>query len=171
MLPGGAMGAQWLLVGSLTDDVQWGQIAMGAAVALAGLAIGVSAGPAMDAATLADDEASSVGVRIGRLRAVLFVAAGAMTAAAVAIAGPIGFVGLICPHVVRLMAGGSAAVAHRWLVIGSALAGAALIVGADAAVKMVYLDTGRMPLGVITTVVGGVVFLGLLRREGRAMGV
>ena len=98
---------------------------------------------------------------VARLRVVLFILAGALTANAVVLAGPVGFVGLVCPHVVRLLAG----VTHRTLLIGSALAGAALVIGADAAVKSINLASGRMPIGVITALVGGPVFILLLRRD------
>ena len=105
-------------------------------------------------------QALSTGVPIARLRIALFLLSGVLTAVAVVLAGPVGFVGLVCPHIVRLLAGP----AHRTLVLGSALAGATLIVAADAAVKAVNLGGGRMPIGVITALVGGPVFIVLLRR-------
>ena len=149
------------LLGSLSYATPLSLIAAAAAVTIAGIAIGAYAGPAMDAASFSDDEAISVGVPLARLRLLLFIVSGVMTAAAVVIAGPIGFVGLVCPHAVRLTAGPR----HRPLVLGAALAGAVLIIGADALVNAVRTDTGRVPLGVVTALIGGPVFIWLLRRS------
>ena len=91
----------------------------------------------------------------------LLAAAGVLTATAVTIAGPIGFIGLIAPHTVRLLAGVRAG--HRALALGSAIAGAGLVVGADALVRSLELSAGRLPLGVVTSIVGGAAFIGLLR--------
>lgn len=166
LMPDRGLGAARLLMGTLSDETTWGQLAVGGAIAAAGLGVGVWAGPAMDAAAMGDDEARSVGVALGRLRAVQFVTAGAVSGAAVVIAGPIGFVGLIGPHLVRLMAGGwRRGPGHRVLAAGSALAGAALVVGADAAVKAMDLASGRLPIGVVTALLGGPAFLVLLRRR------
>lgn len=151
---------RWFL-GSLSDDLPEAGLWGGLVLAGVGIGVGVWLGPAMDAAALGDDEAQSVGVSLMRLRSVLFVTAGLLAAGAVVLAGPIGFVGLVCPHVVRLAAGPS----HRVLVVGAAIAGAVLIVGADAAVMAIRLDSGRLPIGVLTALIGGPVFLVLLRRE------
>lgn len=161
-IQGWALSVQWTM-GALRDDLSWPFVAWIGALVAAGSVLGAWLGPAMDAATLPDDEAKSVGVRLERLRLALFLAAGAMTAGAVLLAGPIGFVGLVCPHAVRLLAGPS----HRPLIIGSAFAGAALIVAADALVRLVNLGGGRMPLGVLTALAGGPVFILLLRRSWR----
>lgn len=152
--------SRWLL-GSLPDDLSPTLLGMSGAVVAASLAIGIVLGPQMDAASLSDDEALSVGVNIKRLRPTLFVLSGVLAAATVVIAGPIGFVGLVCPHVMRLLAGPS----HRPLVIGSTLLGGALVVFADVLVRAIPTPTGRLPLGVLTTLIGGPVFVVLLRRE------
>ncbi len=156
---GVATSARWML-GAISDDVSPARRGLIAGATVAGVGVGAWMGPAMDAASLSDDEAQSVGVRLGTLRAVLFTLAGVLTAGTVLLAGPIGFVGLICPHAVRLLAGP----AHRALVIGSAMAGASLILLADALVRAVSLEGGRLPIGVLTALVGGPAFLILLRR-------
>lgn len=156
----GLSAARWVL-GALRDDVAGGQAALVGGLTLLGTIWGARLGPAMDASALSDDEAIAVGLSLGRLRATLFLLAGLMTAGSVVLAGPIGFVGLVCPHVVRLCAGPS----HRVLVVGSAIAGAALVVLADALVKSIEAPTGRLPIGVLTTILGGPLFLVLLRRE------
>ncbi len=161
MLPDrGVAAGRWLL-GALNDDTTGGQLAAVGGVALAVVLGAAWMGPAMDAASLSDDEARAVGVPLDRLRAFLFIGAGVLSAGSVILAGPIGFVGLICPHVVRLGAGPG----HRVLVLGAAGAGAALVVGADAAVKAVDLSSGRLPIGVITSIIGGPLFVVMLRRE------
>lgn len=162
LMPGKGLGGWRLLVGALTDDTTWPQLGVLGAIGVGGIAVGWRFGPAMDAAAMGADEAASVGVRMGRLRATLFISAGVLTAAAVLLAGPVSFVGLICPHLTRLVAGPNATT--RALVIGSALAGISLVVGADAAIKAIELASGRLPLGVVTALVGGVVFIILLRR-------
>ncbi len=161
LLPDRGLSAGRWMLGSLRDGTPGWQLWGVGALTLVSAAWSVRLGPAMDASALSDDEAIGVGVRLGLLRAILFVLAGLLTAGSVVLAGPIGFVGLVCPHLVRLMAGP----AHRPLVIGSAIAGAALVVLADALVKAIEVPTGRLPIGVLTTVVGGPVFIVLLRRE------
>lgn len=166
LMPDQGLSSERWFLGQLSDDLSWGPIAVVGGLTLALTVLGAWLGPAMDAGALGDDEARSVGVPVARLRAVLFVASGVLTAAAVFLVGPVGFVGLVCPHAVRLGAGP----AHRVVVIGSALAGAALVVGADAAVKTpsaTWIPTGRLPLGVLTALIGGPVFLWLLLRETR----
>ena len=76
---------------------------------------------------------TGVGVHVGIVRLGQLLGAGALTAMSIVLAGPIGFVGLVCPHIVRVLAGPS----HRTLVIGSALCGFALVVGADTFVRLV----------------------------------
>ena len=90
----------------------------------------------------------------------IFAAAGALTAAAVALAGLVGFVGLVVPHVVRLLWGPG----HRRLLPASALLGAAFLVGADALARTV-LAPAELPVGVVTALVGAPCFLYLLRRR------
>ncbi|MCC7204071.1 MAG: iron ABC transporter permease [Phycisphaeraceae bacterium] len=120
-------------------------------------------GRSMDVLTLSSAEAMSLGVPVARLRAVLFLMATALAAGAVLLAGPIAFVGLICPHVVRFALGPT----HRALVVGSALAGATLIVLSDTASVLLdrALGTGLLPLGIFTAMLGGPVFLWMLRPQ------
>jgi iron complex transport system permease protein len=115
---------------------------------------------ALDVACLSDDEVLTSGVSLGRLRAQLFLVAGALAAAAVAFAGPIGFVGLVAPHAARRLVGPS----HRALVMATLVAGAALLVFADCVRQFIDVGTGRLPIGVVTALAGGPTFLWLLRR-------
>lgn len=128
------------------------------ALAALGLIVGLALGRAMDAATLADDEARSVGVNLGPLRVMMFALAGVLTAAAVALAGPIGFVGLVAPHAARLLLGPR----HTPLIAGAALCGIVFVVGADVGRQIMDFGAGRMPVGIFTALVGGPAFLWLL---------
>lgn len=156
----GVAASRWLL-GAINDDVRFGTIASIGAITLVVLVWTILSGPRMDAASLGDDEARSVGVGLGRLRVQLFVASGVLAAGSVVLAGPVGFVGLVCPHLVRLLAGAR----HRVLAPGAALAGATLVVAADALVKVTDLGSGRLPITVLTSLIGGPLLIWLLRKE------
>lgn len=158
----GQSAARWMM-GAISDDAPRGAVA-GVWVLTLGVA-GVSwwMGRLFDAASLGEDEARSSGVPIGWVRAVQLIGAGVLTAGTIVLAGPVGFVGLVCPHAARLLLGPG----HRMLVVGSALAGIALVVGADALIKGVPGPAGRIPVGVVTSLVGGPVFLVMLLRSRR----
>jgi cobalamin transport system permease protein len=111
---------------------------------------------ALNGFLLGEEAASHLGVDVRRERAILLGLASLATAAAVAVSGLIGFVGLVAPHVVRLAVGPNA----RLVVPLAALFGAILMVAADLAARMV----GDIPVGVVTAVIGAPFFLTLLRR-------
>ncbi|MDZ4755274.1 MAG: iron ABC transporter permease [Phycisphaerae bacterium] len=160
LVPAGLRGdfVAWMM-GRIPDAPPVSLLVTVAVLALAGTALGALLGPALDAASLSDDEAISVGVALRPLRTGLFVFAGTLAAATVALAGPIAFVGLVAPHAARMLLGAR----HRPLAVGSALAGATLLVAADAARQAVDLGGGRLPVGVLTAIAGGPIFLWLLR--------
>lgn len=160
LMPDQGLAASRLLLGTLSDDVPRPRVWVVGGLTLACTAAGVWAGRAMDAAALGEDEARSLGVRLGPLRTLLFILSGVLAAGSVVLAGPIGFVGLICPHAVRLLAGPS----HRALVIGSALAGATLVVAADTATRLIDFGSGHPPISILTSLIGGPVLVVLLRR-------
>jgi iron complex transport system permease protein len=161
LLPDQGVAAARLLMGDLSDDVPHARVYMVGIVTLAGTIIGWLASRAMDAAALGEDEARSVGVPLGLLRVTLFITAGVLCAGSVVLAGPIGFVGLICPHAVRLLAGPS----HRTLVIGAALSGGTLVILADSIARLMDFGAGHPPISVLTSLVGGPVLVVLLRRR------
>ena len=155
----------WMM-GFIGEGTPPGVIRIIACLTALSLGVLVWYGPAMDVASLSDAEAESVGVNLKRLRTVLFVVASVLAAGAVVLAGPVAFVGLICPHLVRLLLGPS----HRPLVIGAALAGSALLIAADLTSVVLHriFSWGIMPLGIFTALLGGIFFLWLLRsRLGR----
>lgn len=116
----------------------------------------------LDALTLGEEVAFHVGVDVERLKRRAVLAAAAAVGAAVAVAGVVGFVGLVVPHLLRLSMGP----AHRFLLPGSALLGAALVIAADTLARTIVAPA-ELPLGVVTACVGAPFFLWLLLR-GRA---
>ena len=120
-------------------------------------------GSAYNALSLGEEVAASGGVSVQRLRVETFVIVSVMTAAAVALAGPIGFVGLIVPHICRLIWGPD----HNLLMITSGFGGAIFLMLADTAARLLgdWLQLGELPVGVMTALCGGPFFLVLLRRK------
>ncbi|MCK5691053.1 iron ABC transporter permease [Myxococcota bacterium] len=128
-----------------------------------GLGILLSSAGALNLLALGDDDAAALGVNIQRTRLMVFLSAAFLVAAAVSAAGMIGFVGLVVPHILRLLGGAD----HRWLVPASILGGAAFLVLADTLARISFLAfTTQLPVGVVTAFAGGPFFiLLLLRRE------
>jgi iron complex transport system permease protein len=162
LVPGGLRGdiLTWMM-GQVPQGIERLPLMLVTLLAIAGMLIAASMGRAMDAATLGDDEARSIGLSIGPLRLAMFVLAGALTAASVSVAGPIAFVGLVAPHAARLLIGPR----HGMLVFASALAGAALIIAADVASQALEFGAGRMPVGIFTALIGGPAFIWLLKHR------
>ena len=153
----------WLM-GSLPEIESWWRLGILGAITLVGITSVAWHGPTLDAACLSDDEATSVGVDLPKIRRKLFVISSVLAAVGVILAGPIAFVGLIAPHGARILIGGT----HRILTIATAISGALLLVCADDIRQLVDLGSGRLPIGIVTSVFGGVVFLAiLLRGKGR----
>ena len=107
------------------------------------------------------DAAAARGVDVGRAQRLAFASASLATAAAVSLAGPIGFIGIVVPHLVRLMVG----VDHRIVLPASALFGAAFLVVCDLAARTLLAPL-EIPVGVVTAMLGGPFFLWLLVRKG-----
>jgi iron complex transport system permease protein len=115
---------------------------------------------------LGDAPAQQLGLRVGRVRLLLLLAASLVTAGAVAVSGIIGFVGLIVPHLMRLVVGPD----HRKLLPASALAGAALLIGADTLARGLMPYGQEIPVGIITALLGGPFFCYLLKvTKGQAL--
>lgn len=160
--------ARWMM-GNLDGGASATTIRIIAGLTAAGFVLLLMHGKAMDVASSSDAETMSLGVNLPRLRMVLFAVASLLAAGAVVLAGPIAFVGLVCPHIARLALGPS----HGPLLIGSAMLGAALVITADtaSAALNLWLGIGLMPIGIFTAIVGGPVFLWMLRPQlGRGDG-
>jgi iron complex transport system permease protein len=147
-----------------------GNLASARAELLAPLAVLVAIGllcalpqtRALNLLALGEESAEQLGVPVERAKRLLLLATALMVGAAVSVSGLIGFVGLIVPHALRLVLGPD----HRLLVPASALGGAAFLVLCDTAARSV-LDGRELPVGAITALAGGPLFLLLLRRGQR----
>lgn len=111
---------------------------------------------------LGDEEAHYLGVDVKRTQRQLLILSALLVAAAVAVSGVIGFVGLVVPHLVRMWLGAD----HRWLVPGSVLAGALLLLIADTLARTLVVPA-EMPVGLITSLIGGPWFLAMIFRNQR----
>lgn len=156
--PYAALELVFWLMGSLAD-----RSLVHVALALPFMAVGwvlvLRTGPALDALTLGEDAAESLGFPLRRVRLLVIGGTAAAVGASVAVAGAIGFVGLVVPHLVRPLVG------HRpgRLLAASGLAGAALTLGADIVVRLIPTRP-ELQLGVVTALIGAPFFLFLLAR-------
>jgi len=156
---------QWMM-GYLNEFAGSWNVLVISLVTLAGWLILMVYARALDASAFSDAEAMSLGVDLHRLRKMLFAISGILAAGAVVLGGPIAFVGLIAPHLARLLLGPG----HRTLLPGAALIGATLILLADSASTVCEFGHGNMPIGIFTAMIGGPAFLWMLRPHlGRGM--
>jgi iron complex transport system permease protein len=152
----------WLM-GSLTDR-SLPEVWLTLPLMAAGWALLISSGPALDALSLGEDTAMSLGFDLGRLRLKLVAGSALAVGSAVAVTGAIGFVGLVVPHLLRPLVG------HRpgRLLLVSGFGGAIVLLAADVAVRLLPIHP-ELKLGVVTALVGAPFLFGLidrLRREG-----
>jgi iron complex transport system permease protein len=152
-------GVIWWLLGSL-EVLDLHMLAMVAIVVGGGWIACALWTRDMNVLSLGDEPATHLGIDVRRSRRSMFIVASLMTAATVAACGMIGFVGLIVPHAVRLVIGPD----HRRLLPASALLGAAFLVFADCAARTLRAPE-EMPIGVVTSLLGGPLFLFLLRKR------
>jgi len=120
----------------------------------------------LNALLLGDEQAQHLGVDVERVKRVIMVAGTLLTAAAVAFCGTIGFVGLIVPHIARMLVGPD----HRLLLPASALIGGVVLLSADTVARAAF-GTTEVPVGLVMAVAGGPFFLWLLRRKLKPVGV
>ena len=116
--------------------------------------------------SISDDLAASRGVHVERVRMVLFLAVSLMVAGIITVCGPIGFVGIMAPHICRLIVGAN----HRILVPSAALFGGVFLTLCDTLARSIS-DTAEVPVGVITALLGGPFFLWLLFRKSERSGM
>lgn len=151
----------WMM-GSLADR-SFLHVGMALPVMALGWIMLARLGRGLDALTLGEDVAASMGTRLGRLRLMMIGGVAAAVGATTAVAGAIGFVGLVVPHVLRPLVGGR----PSRLLLASALGGAALVLAADIAVRLV-LPGRDLKLGVLMALIGAPVFLHLIYRTRAA---
>ena len=147
----------WLL-GSL-NGASWRAVAIFASYATLPLGVIWFMNRSLDLLTLGDESALVLGAEVDRVRRVLYVAASLLTAAAVAMSGIIGFVGLVVPHAVRILWGHM----HRALLPSAFVLGGVLLVVADTIARTLFAPV-ELPVGVVTALVGVPVFVILVRR-------
>lgn len=145
---GGVGGATWERIGAVAPV-----LAVGALTCLL-------LGRGMNSLALGDDVAAALGERVMRTRLLASAGAVVLCGAATAVAGPIGFVGLVIPHLCRLVVGTD----HRWLLPFSVIAGAVLLVAADVVGRLVARPS-ELDVGIVTALVGAPFFIWIVRRQ------
>ncbi|MGE3989841.1 FecCD family ABC transporter permease [Pseudorhodoplanes sp.] len=148
----------WML-GSISGAT-WNKVAILTPFLVAMLALVPSIGRGLDLLVLGESEAFHMGVEVERLKRRAIVLVSAMTGAAVSFAGIIGFVGIIVPHLLRLVLGPG----HRILLPASAMLGAILLLGADTLARTLAAPA-EVPIGILTAILGAPVFLSILLRQ------
>ncbi len=148
----------WLLGGSSQSG--WQPVVAALPYVLLGLGVLVLSGHSLNVLQFGDDQARQLGLPVNRVRLVIVTAASLATAAAVAFSGIIGFVGLVVPHIVRLMLGPD----YRRLVPLSVLGGAIMLLLSDVVARVV-LAPQELPVGIVTALLGAPFFLWVLQRS------
>lgn len=148
----------WLL-GSLRS-MSWSTFLITALLITAGFALLYALRWKLDAISLGDEEARALGLSVNALRGAAVLASALITAAVVSACGQIGWIGLLIPHMCRMLFGGS----NKSIIPASAAAGAIFLLAADTAARSV--TAAEIPVALITAVVGAPLFLILLRRTG-----
>lgn len=155
--------AFWLL-GSL-EDRSFQHVWMAGPFIALGCLMMASQRRALNVMSLGEDTAASLGVNVARLRLMLIIGVAMAVGAGVSVAGTIGFIGLVAPHLVRPLVGYDPA----RVLLPATLAGACLLLTADILVRLVPTSGEPLKVGVVTALVGAPFFLGLVLRERRAL--
>jgi iron complex transport system permease protein len=151
---------RWMMGG--LDSMTMSPVAYASLPILGGLAVLVAYGRELNALAAGPDVAASLGVAVGRTQVVVFIVASLLVGAAIAVAGPIGFVGLIVPHTLRAILGPD----HRLLLPASVFGGAVLLVVCDT-ISRTLLVLAQLPTGAVTAVLGGPFFIAILVGQKR----
>jgi iron complex transport system permease protein len=150
------------LMGSLEFHSDYSSLMLVAAGVMAGIGLLFSQTTAMNALALGDEGATQLGIHVERSKTIIFFAASLLVGLAVSMSGLVGFVGLIVPHLCRLILGPD----HRLLLPASVICGAIFLVLADLGARLLYTPlTTEPPVGVVTALLGGPFFLLLLRKR------
>lgn len=140
---------------------EWPRIALTAPVLAVGALICFLCSRGMNSLALGDEMAKGLGENVFRTRMISALGAVILAGAATAIAGPIGFVGLIVPHMCRMLVGTD----HRWLLPFSAIAGAALLTASDIVGRVIAPSSEEIQVGIITAIIGAPFFIWIVRRQ------
>ncbi|HWS50769.1 MAG TPA: iron ABC transporter permease [Microbacterium sp.] len=139
----------------------WPKIAVLTPVLAAGALMCFLCSRGMNSLALGDDMAAGLGEHVNRTRLLSATGSVVLAGAATAIAGPIGFVGLVVPHVCRMLIGTD----HRWLLPFSAVTGAALLVLSDVIGRVVSPTSEELQVGIVTAIIGAPFFIWIVRRQ------
>ncbi|MFJ8076603.1 FecCD family ABC transporter permease [Streptomyces sp. NPDC096176] len=150
----------WTLGG--LGGVQWGTLWLPGAALVTGICVLLVQARSLNLLLAGEEAATTMGLDVSRFRARIFVLLSLITGVLVAAAGPIGFVGLMMPHIVRLFVGAD----HRRVLPTAALGGAVFLIWADIAARTIAAPM-EIPVGVLTALCGGPFFLWLMRRDAR----
>lgn len=142
------------------SGASWGAVQAVAISTIGGTAVALRYAKQLNALMIGEEEATYLGVNVNRLKWIILSINVVIVAVATAFTGVISFVGLIVPHILRMLGGAD----NRYLIIGSALLGATLLSLADLFARLV-LRPAELPIGIVTAVVGVPIFLSLLRRS------
>ena len=143
-------------------STQWRTLLWPSVLLLAGMVVLWLHGRELNALVTGEDSATTLGVDTQRLRRKLFVLVSLLTGSMVAVSGAIGFVGLVVPHVARMLVGGE----HRQLLPLCALLGAIFLVAVDLLARTLFAPM-EIPVGVVTSLIGGPFFIWMLLRNAR----
>ncbi|WP_371928367.1 FecCD family ABC transporter permease [Oceanicola sp. 502str15] len=146
-------------LGSLAGAT-WGKIAVAGPLIALALAASPFLARGLNALALGEAPAAHLGIPVQRMKNAAILSVAGATGAAVAVSGGIGFVGIVVPHLLRLVIGPD----HRYLLPASALLGASLLIGADMISRMV-IAPAELPIGIVTATLGGPFFLWILLRN------
>ena len=153
-------GLTFWLIGSLSPTENWDKVFSILPLIVIGIVISYLFTRDLNILALGEDQAQHLGVETDRVKKILLICGALLTAAAVSISGLIGFVGLIIPHLTRVVIGPD----HRVLLPTAAVVGASFLMICDA-IARVAMGSGEAPVGVITALSGGPFFIYLLRRR------
>ncbi|MEV6240934.1 iron ABC transporter permease [Lentzea sp. NPDC051838] len=159
-----ARAAMFWLLGSL-GGATWQQLPVAGVVTLAGIAYLMTRARQLNALAMGDETATTLGVPVNRFRTQLFIVTAGITGVLVAVSGAVGFVGLMLPHLTRMVVGAD----HRRVLPLAPLAGASFLVWVDVAARMLAAPE-ELPLGVITAAIGVPCFILLMRRKSYVFG-
>jgi iron complex transport system permease protein len=157
-------GIVFWIMGSL-EEPSWGLIKLTALISVAGLFVSYIFCSDLNALSLGEEEASHLGVNVERTKLALFLLASLLTGASVAVAGIIGFVGLTIPHLVRMVLGSD----HRIVLAASFLTGGIFLILCDTLARTI-ISPLELPVGVITGILGGSLFVYALTRTRTVLG-
>jgi iron complex transport system permease protein len=144
------------------SGIGWRPLVAALPLIFLGFAVFAEIAPDLDVASLDEESARALGVDPARTRKLAFLGASLATSGVVAIAGPVGFVGLIVPHLVRRLAGSD----HRVVLPCSALAGGAFLVACDLVARVVFYPA-ELPINIVTSAIGCPTFIWILARDRR----